>query len=132
MADTLVDDFDVVDLLTLVADRCVEVLDVAAAGLMVAEADGELRVAASSSEAMRVLELFELRAEEGPCPECYRTGLPVVDVPLSVPDVRWPNFAPQAHRSWIPVRVRVPDAPAQQGHRHRQPVLCRSSRLVDR
>ncbi len=96
VADTLVDDFDLVDLLTLVADRCVEVLDVAAAGLMVAGIDGDLRVVASSSEAMRVLELFELQAEEGPCPECYRTGQPVVDLPLSVSDARWPRFAPRA------------------------------------
>ena len=76
LADTLVDDFDVVELLTLLADRCVEVLDVAAAGLMLVAPDGELRVVASSSEAMRVLELFELQAEEGPCMDCYRTGEP--------------------------------------------------------
>lgn len=96
VADSLVDDFDVVDLLTLVADRCVDVLDVAAAGLMVAGADGDLRVVASSSETMRVLELFELQAEDGPCPECYRTGEPVVGIPLAVDDARWPRFAPRA------------------------------------
>src|SRR6476660_100011 len=66
LADTLVADFDVVDLLTLVADRCVDVLDVGAAGLMLASPDGDLRVMASSSEAMRVLELFEVQAQEGP------------------------------------------------------------------
>ena len=59
LADNLVDDFDVVELLTLLSDRCVEILDVATAGLMLAGPDGELRVMASSSEAMRVLELFE-------------------------------------------------------------------------
>lgn len=96
IADTLVDDFDVVDLLTLVADRCVEVLDASAGGLMVASPDGELRVVASSSETMRVLELFELQSEEGPCPECFRTGEPVVNQPLSSVDDRWPRFAPRA------------------------------------
>ena len=74
LADTLVDDFDVVELLTLLADRCVEVLDVAAAGLMLVAPDGDLRVMASSSEAMRVLELFELQSQEGPCLDCYRTA----------------------------------------------------------
>ena len=54
LADTLVADFDVVDLLTILTDRCVEVLDVAAAGLMLVAPDGDLRVMASSSETMRV------------------------------------------------------------------------------
>ena len=71
-ADTLVDDFDVVELLTLLAHRCVEMLDVAAAGLMLVAPEGDLRVVASSSEAMRLVELFEIQAQEGPCPDCYR------------------------------------------------------------
>lgn len=96
LADSLVDDFDLVELLTLVADRSVEVLDVAAAGLMVAGTDGELRVVASSSDAMRVLELFEVQAEQGPCPECYRTGVPIVNEQLTTVDHRWPEFAPRA------------------------------------
>ena len=61
LADTLVDDFDVVDLLTMLSDRCVDVLDVSAAGIMLVSADGDLRVVASSSEAMRIVELFELQ-----------------------------------------------------------------------
>ena len=96
LADTLVDDFDVVELLTLLADRCVEVLDVGAAGLMLVAPDGELRVMASSSEAMRVLELFELQAQEGPCLDCYRTGQPVVNQDLAAVDGRWPRFAAEA------------------------------------
>ena len=95
LADTLVDDFDVVDLLTLLADRCVEVLDVQAAGIMLAAPDGELRVMASSSEAMRVLELFEIQAREGPCLDCHHTGRAVVNQDLDGND-RWPRFVPQA------------------------------------
>ena len=96
LADTLVADFDVVDLMTLLADRCVDLLDVGAAGLMLVAPDGDLRVMASSSEAMRVLELFELQAREGPCLDCYRTGQPVVNQDLATVDGRWPRFAPEA------------------------------------
>jgi GAF domain-containing protein len=95
LVDTLVDDFDLVDLLTLVADRCVEVLDVSAAGLMLVAPEGDLRVVAFSSEEVRVVELFELQNEEGPCLDAYRTGLPIVNQDLSVVD-RWPHFAPVA------------------------------------
>ena len=96
LADTLVADFDVVELLTLLADRCVEVLEVGAAGLMLAGPDAELRVMASSSEAMRVLELFELQSKEGPCLDCYLSGKPVVDQDLAGANGRWPRFAAEA------------------------------------
>lgn len=96
LADTLVDDFDVVDLFTLLADRCVEVLDVQAAGIMLASPDGQLRVMASSSETMRVLELFEIQAQEGPCLDCYNSGRAVVNQDLDAGDGRWPGFAAEA------------------------------------
>ena len=95
LADTLVDDFDVVDLLTLLADRSVEVFDVAAAGVMLISAAGDLRVVASSSDKMHVLELFEEQSKEGPCPDCYRAGAPI-DAILAESLDRWPEFAPQA------------------------------------
>jgi GAF domain-containing protein len=112
LADTLVDDFDVVELLTLLADRCVEVLDVSAAGLMLAAPEGELRVVASSSEEMRLVELFELQAQEGPCPDCYRTGEPVVAETLTYDENRWPQFGPVAVKAGfrsvlaVPMRLR--------------------------
>jgi GAF domain-containing protein len=93
LADTLVADFDVVELLTLLAGRCVDVLGVSAAGLMLAGPGGDLRVVASSSEAMRVLELFELQAKEGPCLDCYRSGRPAAQPDLATPTSRWPLFA---------------------------------------
>lgn len=96
LADTLVADFDVVELLTRLADRCVEVLGVSAAGLMLAGPDGELRVMASSSEAMRLLELFELQAEEGPCLDCYRSGQAVTGQDLATAGGRWPRFSTEA------------------------------------
>jgi GAF domain-containing protein len=97
LADSLVDDFDVVELLSLLADRCVEVLGVSAAGVMLVAPEGDLRVVASSSEAMRVLELFELQSDEGPCLDCYRSGEAVLlDEDLAAGDGRWPRFAPVA------------------------------------
>src|SRR6478672_4286810 len=100
LADTLVDDFDVVELLTLLADRCVEVLGVSAAGLLLVAPEGDLRVMASSSEAMRVLELFELQADQGPCLDCYRSGEAVLlDEDLAAAEGRWPRFAPVAARA---------------------------------
>lgn len=96
LADNLVADFDVVDLLTLLADRCVDTFDVAAAGIMLAGPDGVLRVVASSSEEMRVLELLEEQAAEGPCLDCYRSGAPVTNQQLESSLARWPRFAPEA------------------------------------
>ena len=96
LADTLVDDFDVVEILTLLSHRCVEMLDVAAAGLMLVAPQGDLRVVASSSEEMRVVELFELQSQEGPCPDCFRTGESAFHGDLAGEDVPWKRFGPVA------------------------------------
>lgn len=112
LADTLVDDFDVVELLTLLADRCVDVLDVGAAGIMLASNDGDLRVMASSSETMRVLELFEIQSQEGPCLDCYRTGEPIANEDLEAFGDRWPGFSVEALEAGfhsvhaVPMRLR--------------------------
>jgi GAF domain-containing protein len=96
LADNLVDDFDVVDLLSLLSDRCVQALDVTASGVMLAAPSGALQVVASSSDAMRTLELFQLQADEGPCVDAYRTGEPVVNLDLAAVGGRWPRFAARA------------------------------------
>jgi len=93
LADSLVDDFDVVELLSLLADRCVGVLAVSAAGVMLVAPEGDLRVVASSSEAMRVVELFELQSDEGPCLDCYKSGKAVLNEELTAADSSWPRFA---------------------------------------
>ena len=93
LADSLVDDFDIVDLLATLAERCVDVLDVAAVGIMLAAPDGELLAMTSSDETMRTVELFELQSREGPCLDCYRSGQPVVNQDLTSLDGRWPRFA---------------------------------------
>ena len=96
MADTLVDDYDVIDLLTGLTDRCVSLLGVSAAGVMLASSAGSLGLAASSSEAMRLLELFELQAQEGPCLDAFRTGEPVGHEDLEAGSGRWPSFSAAA------------------------------------
>ena len=74
LVDTLLDDFDVVDLLTELTERCAQLLDVAAAGFLLADPFDQLRLLAATTEAARELELFQLQADEGPCVDCYITG----------------------------------------------------------
>ena len=113
LADSLVDDFDVVDLLTLLTDRCCQAFDISDAGIMLAApVGGELRLMASSSAAMRDIELYELQASDGPCLDCYRSGEPVVNHDVAAAAERWPAFAPAAQAagfrtvSAIPMRLR--------------------------
>ena len=108
IADTLVDDYDVVDMLTGVADRCVSVLGVSAAGVMLAAPAGDLNLVASSSEAMRLLELFELQAEEGPCLDAFRTGEPVEHQNLEIGTGRWPSFSAAALQAGFKSALALP------------------------
>jgi ANTAR domain/GAF domain len=96
VADTLVDEFDVVDFLSGLATRCVELFDAVEAGLMVAEAPGAVQVVASSSHQMHLLELFEVQHDQGPCLDCYRTGQAIECPDLTTATDRWPTFAPEA------------------------------------
>ena len=80
----------------MLSDRCVAAFDVDSAGVMLAASGGELQVVASSSDAMRVLELFELQANQGPCVDCFQSGEPIVNLELSGLDKRWPAFADKA------------------------------------
>jgi GAF domain-containing protein len=114
MADTLVDDYDVLDFLHGLAGHCVDLLDVDAAGLMLADRNGTLRIAASSTEQVRMLELFELQNEEGPCLECFGSGSPVSgeDLGDEVAPL-WPRFSREAaaagFRSVVALPMRLRD-----------------------
>lgn len=111
VADTLVADFDVVDFLTVLTTRCVELFDLSEAALMLGNGDG-VRVAASSSHKMELLELFEIQHDEGPSLDCFRTGTRVRCPDLRSAGDRWPRFAPEAVASgWesvyaLPMRLR--------------------------
>src|SRR5437763_2666373 len=113
LADTLVDEFDLVEFLHILVDRCVELLDVSAAGLMLADSHGRLQVMASSTENVRLLELFQLQNDDGPCLDCYHAGEPVAHPDLTHAHDRWPQFAPAATQAGfrtvhaLPLRLRA-------------------------
>jgi GAF domain-containing protein len=96
VADTLVDDFDVIDFLGGIAAITTEVAGVTAVGLMLAEPSGQLLLMAASDERTEMLELFQVQNREGPCQDCFNTGEPVVATNLADAADRWPVFAPQA------------------------------------
>ena len=112
LADTLVADFDLLDLMSVLVERCAELLDSTEVGLAMADARGQLRVLASSTERMRVLELIEVQNDEGPCRDCFQAGKPVLNQRLDLTDDRWPRFAPQAREAGfqmvhaLPLRLR--------------------------
>lgn len=92
LTDTLVADFDVIDFLHVLAERSIELVDVSAAGIMLGDQRGGLRVLASSSEEVRLLELYELQDDEGPCLDCFRLGAPVGYPDLATMNTVWPTF----------------------------------------
>ncbi len=112
VADTLVKDFDVPDFLHGLAARCVQLLQVDAAGLMLADQRGTLEVVASSSEQMHLVELFQLQNHQGPCLECFQSGRPVHETDLAAAGQRWSLFAPAAAKAGfgaaqaLPMRLR--------------------------
>ena len=93
LADCLVTGFDVVELLDGLVDSSVRLLDLAAAGLMLSDQRGGLRVLAASSERTRLLELFEVQNDEGPCRDAFRTGQQVASITADDQRLRWPTFA---------------------------------------
>ncbi len=113
VADTLVDDFDVIDFLHHLADHAVDVSGASSAGLMLADQkDDSLHFMAASSESARFLELFQLQHSEGPCLDCFRSREPVITSDLGQETRRWPDFAPRAVEAGVrsvhafPMRLR--------------------------
>jgi GAF domain-containing protein len=93
LADTLVDDFDVLDLLYVLVTRCEDLWGLAAAGLLLSDDQKQLRVTVASNESARLLEIFQIQNDEGPCLECYHSGRPVSANSLDSAGDRWPRFA---------------------------------------
>jgi transcriptional regulator with GAF, ATPase, and Fis domain len=112
LADTLVDDYDVIELLHRLTTDCVRLLPVDAAGLLLSDQRGDLRVVSSSTEQAHLVELFQVEANEGPCLECFRTSRPVAVADLVDSGGRWPRFSARAMREGfrslhaLPLRLR--------------------------
>ena len=112
LADTMVADFDIIDFLHLLTERSVQLLSASAAGVVLAAPDGELRIAAASSDLTELVELFQIQQDQGPCLDCFRTGQPVTATGLDGPGQLWPQFAAAAVRAGfrtvqaLPMRLR--------------------------
>jgi GAF domain-containing protein len=96
VADTLVDEFDLIEFLQMVTAKTSELLGARAAGLLLSDPQGRLQLMAASDERAEMIELFQVQALEGPCQDCYRLGEAVVNADLRLAAERWPQFAPQA------------------------------------
>ncbi|MEX1271938.1 MAG: GAF and ANTAR domain-containing protein [Acidimicrobiia bacterium] len=113
IVDALVDEFDIIDMLTGLTVGCVDLDLATASGILLADEHGKLRVMAASSERTYLLELFQLQNDEGPCLEAFSTGRAVVHEDLSSAYERWPTFAPEAVRAGFeavhafPLRLRT-------------------------
>lgn len=112
LADTLAADYDVVELAQQLIDNTMALLPIAAAGILLGDASGELQVFASSSEQTKLLEVLQVEADVGPCLEAYRTGRPVLVADLEASAARWPAFAECAAKyefralTALPLRLR--------------------------
>jgi GAF domain-containing protein len=113
LADSLVDNFDVVDLTVRLTERSVELLDASAAGLLLVNGHGSLSLMAATSRASEAVELFQIQNDEGPCRDCIQAGAPVNVADLADEGDRWPEFAPVAVQAGfraahaVPMRLRT-------------------------
>lgn len=116
LANSLVGDFDIVDLLSGLTADCARLLDIASAGVLLVDRRGDLHVIAASSDATRDLELYQIQRDEGPCLDCYHSGEVVTAADLEAEHARWPLFV---------------DAAVQAGFRsvHAVPMRLQDSRL---
>lgn len=108
LADTLGEDFDVVDLFERLASHCVTLSGADAAGVMMSDGRGRLRVVAASHQSAAFLELFQLQIGKGPCIDCYDSGEPVIAAPIEASDQQWPELVPAVREAGFDAVATVP------------------------
>lgn len=108
LADTLAEDFDVLEMLTLVTDRCVDVLAADGAGLLLAASEGDLRLMVSSDERVRGVESVAVRTRQGPCFDCYEFGREEAIPAFEPLRSEWPDFVDAAVGAGFASAVALP------------------------
>ena len=112
LADILVDDYDIVDVLHTLVEQTTGILDASDAGILLPNGAGELEVVASTNERSHLIGLLQLKADEGPCVDAFMTGKIVAVDNIAATYARWPTFATAAARVdyqsmyAIPMRLR--------------------------
>ena len=109
LADTLVGDFDVLDLFYVLVDSVPDLVDVDEAGLLLADEQGDLRVMAVTSESVRTIELLQIHTSSGPCFDAFASGEMVMasfNEPAAMD--RWPVFAGAALEAGFGSIVAIP------------------------
>lgn len=96
IADTLVDEFDLIEFLQMLTNRATALSDTHTAAVLLADQHGRLQFMAASDEQVHLLEMFQLSVDEGPCVDCFRFAAPIINADLSKAQSRWPLFAPRA------------------------------------
>lgn len=107
LVETLVGDFDVIEVLTGLTSRCVELLGASAAGVLLADPGGTLRVIGASTEQIHLLELLQIQNQQGPCLESYRTGCVVINADMKSGSP-WPTFAAESIDAGFPSVCAIP------------------------
>jgi len=136
LADALVGEYDVLDVLHTLVEQSVELLDANAAGLLLADQNGELQVLASTSEESQLVEMLQSQAGVGPCIDAFRSGTVVTLNDIAADAGRYPEFQAAALSQGfqsvhaIPMRFRPNTIGALNLFRHEKGVLTEEDAAI--
>ncbi len=122
LADTLAADLAAADFHELLITLCAELLQVSAAGLLLADGRGALGLAAAAPGQSDTLEMAQLADAEGPGFDCHRTGAPVICTDLAAAGPALAAFRARRTRGGVPVRPQRPAVAPRRGTRRDRPV----------